>query len=306
MSNYQILGNGLEFPEGPVIYKEDSVLVVEIKGRCITQIFKNGDKSKLINLEGAPNGAAIGPDGALYVCNNGDRFLWGSADGITKPIGGSDDYSGGRIERIDLDTGEVTELYRTVNGHTLRMPNDIVFDKQGGFYFTDYGMVIGRAYHSGGVYYGKIDGSQVSELIFPITTPNGIGLSPDEETLYVAGTETGRLWHYKIIEPGVIAPIDRANPSNQLLAQIQGFKRYDSLAVEANGNICIAGLTPGCITIISPQGEQVEVIKMPDPFSTNLCFGGKDMRDAYLTMSGSGKLIKIRWPRSGLKLNFQL
>lgn len=306
MSSIEVLTSGLEFPEGPVMYKDNSVLVVEIKGRSITQIFSDGKKTMLIEINGAPNGAAFGPDGALYICNNGDGFLWGDPGGFTQPVGGSDGYSGGRIERIDLETGEVTELYRQVDGNPLLMPNDIVFDKQGGFYFTDHGMREARAFRSGGVYYGKIDGSYVCELVFPIVTANGVGLSPDEKTLYVAETETGRLWYYEILEPGVLAPIDMASPGKQLLAQIEGFKRYDSLAVEANGNICVAGLTPGCITVISPDGKQVEVIEMPDPFSTNLCFGGDDMKDAYLTMSGTGKLIKMRWPRAGLKLNFQM
>lgn len=89
-----------------------------------------------------------------------------------------------------------------------------------------------------------------------------------------------------------------------MLAQVEGFKRYDSLAVEENGNICCAGLTPGCITVISPEGKEVETVEMPDPFSTNIAFGGPDMKTAYITLSGSGQLIAMEWPRAGLKPNF--
>jgi gluconolactonase len=297
--------SGLEFPEGPVAMEDGSVILVEIKARCITRVAPDGSKTKLVEMDGAPNGAAFGPDGALYICNNGDGFLWGAPGGITQPVGGSPTYSGGRIERVDLKTGAVTELYREVGGQPLLMPNDLVFDREGGFYFTDHGSREARSFNCGGVYYGKIDGSMVKELVFPITTANGVGLSPDEKTLYVAETETGRLYSYEITAPGEIRLPDPARPGDPVLAQIEGFKRYDSLAVEECGNICVAGLTPGCITVISPEGRQVECIPMPDEFSTNICFGGEDMRTAYITLSGGGRLISMRWPRPGLKLNFQ-
>ena len=77
----------------------------------------------------------------------------------------------------------------------------------------------------------------------------------------------------------------------------------DSLAVEANGNVCSATLLNGGITTFAPDGS-FEHVALPDPLTTNICFGGADMRDAYITLSGTGKLVKARWPRPGLKLNF--
>ena len=88
--------------------------------------------------------------------------------------------------------------------HTLKGPNDIVFDRNGGFYFTDLGKTRHRDRDQGGVYYAKADGSRIVEVAHPILTPNGIGLSPDERTLYVAETEGGRLWAFDIAAPGVI------------------------------------------------------------------------------------------------------
>ncbi len=304
MSQYREVASGLGFPEGPVVLPDGAVIVCEIKNKCLTRIDPDGSKTIVAQMDGAPNGAALGADGALYVCNNGDGFAWGDPGGWTQPVGGNPEYSGGRIERVDLETGEVTELYREIDGEPLLMPNDIVIDRDGGLYFTDHGVRDARGFQHGGVFYGKPDGSYACTLVYPITTANGVGLSPDEKTLYVAETETGRLYSYPIIEPGKVEAPEPSNPGGPVLAQLEGFKRYDSLGVEANGNICVAGLTPGCITVISPEGKEVETLEMPDPFSTNIAFGGTDMRTAYITLSGGGRLIAMDWPRPGLKPNF--
>ena len=81
-----------------------------------------------------------------------------------------------------------------------------------------------------------------------------------------------------------------------------GYERYDSLAVEASGNICVATLMTGAITVISPEGELVESIPMPDVYTTNICFGGPDLRTAYLTLSGTGQLVSMQWDGPGLPL----
>lgn len=205
---YREITSGLGFPEGPVVLKDGSVLVCEIKHKCLTKVHPDGRKEVVLTLSGAPNGAAVGKDGALYICNNGDGFAWGDPGGVTQPVGGNPEYSGGRIERVDLETFEVTELYREIDGHALLMPNDIVIDRDGGLWFTDHGTRTARSFVHGGLYYGKPDGSFACEIAYPITTANGVGLSPDEATIYVADTETGRLYVYDITGPGQIAPSD--------------------------------------------------------------------------------------------------
>ncbi len=95
--------------------------------------------------------------------------------------------------------------YRGTPEHGLKGPNDIVFDDQGGFYFTDLGKVRPREMDRGALYYAKADGSMIKEIAFPLITPNGIGLSPDGKTLYAVETEAARLWSWPVLAPGELA-----------------------------------------------------------------------------------------------------
>ena len=125
------IASGLQFPEGPVALDDGSVLLVEIARGTLSRVTPDGRITVVADLGGGPNGAAIGPDGAVYVCNNGG-FRWHTeADGTHRPVGQAEDYSGGRIERVDLATGRSERLYEAVDGLGLRGPNDIVFDAHG-------------------------------------------------------------------------------------------------------------------------------------------------------------------------------
>jgi gluconolactonase len=304
MTELRVMATGLRFPEGPVATPDGSVLVVEIARRTVSRVAPDGTVSIVANTGGGPNGLALGPDGALYVCNNGG-FLWSDEPGMLRPVGTPPDYSGGRIERVDLATGAISVLYRQCGQHPLNGPNDIVFDKQGGFYFTDLGKTRSRDRDQGAVYYALPDGSRITEIVQPILTPNGIGLSPDERTLYVAETEAGRLWAFDIEGPGVLRKQSFPSPhGGRLLYNQAGFQRYDSLAVDARGNICVATLMSGHITVVAPDGSLVRQVKMPDLYTTNICFGGADLRTAYITLSGVGQLVAMQWPEPGLRLNF--
>ncbi len=83
-----------------------------------------------------------------------------------------------------------------------------------------------------------------------------------------------------------------------------GFAAYDSMAVEANGNIAIATIGDCGITVVSPIGTLVEFVATEDPFTTNICWGGADMTTAFVTLGGIGQLVRREWPRSGLRLEF--
>ena len=161
---YRTITDGLLFPEGPIAIPDGTVLVVEIARGTLTRVFPDGRKEIVAETGGGPNGAAIGPDGKCYVCNNGG-FKWQvEANGNRRSIGQSDDYVSGRIERVDLDTGAVEVLYDSCDGRPLKGPNDIVFDRAGGFWFTDLGKVREREIDRGGVYYARPDGSLIREV----------------------------------------------------------------------------------------------------------------------------------------------
>lgn len=302
--------SGLRFPEGPIAMPDGSVILLEMFGPRITRVLPDGTKHTIAEITGGPNGAAIGPDGALYLCNNGGSF---------SPVDLGDFllpgpfvpalYSGGRIQKVDLATGAVTDLYTECDGRPLRGPNDLVFDNDGGFWFTDHGIRDSQARTSdlSSIYYARADGSSVTEVVHPVEAPNGIGLSPDGTRVYWAETFTGRVMQRVITGRGEVAvpsPLD----NTACLAGLAGYQLLDSLAVDGEGNVCVATLSNGGITIISPDGSSVVHVPTGDPITTNICFGDDDgsgeYRTAYITLSATGRLVKMRWPYRGLRLNY--
>jgi gluconolactonase len=273
-----------------------SVLVVEIKRGTLSRVQPDGFVAVVATLGGGPNGAAIGPDGAAYVCNNGG-FLWTERAGMSFPIdiatGASEppDFQGGWIERVDLVTGEVERLYTHVDAHRLQSPNDIVFDQQGGFWFTDLGKTRVRDVDRGGLYYAKADGSKVVEVAYGLWGPNGVGLSPGGDRVYVAESYSGRLMAWDLEGPGLVD-----QPRGTCVAATGG--HFDSLAVEAGGAVVVAALSQG-LCVVDPDGHR-EYVALPDPMTTNVCFALDDPQTAYVTLSGTGRLVAIDWPRPGL------
>jgi gluconolactonase len=181
----------------------------------------------------------------------------------------------------------------------------MVFDSHGGLWFTDLGKVRVHDQDRGRVFYAKADGSECREVIYSMVTPNGIGLSADETRLYVAETEPCRLWEFEITAPGELRKEPWPSPhGGRLIAGPGGYQRFDSLALDADGNVCVATLINGGITVISPDGARVEHIPMPDRYTTNICFGGPELRTAFITLSMSGRLVATEWPRPGLALQY--
>jgi len=291
---------GLEFPEGPVAFPDGSVVLVEIKAGAVTRVHADGRRETVAKTGGGPNGAALGPDGKLYVCNNGG-FEWSDVGGILLPGDQPADYTGGSIQRVDLATGAVETLYTECDGQPLKGPNDLVFDSAGGFWFSDLGKTRPRDRDRGGIYYALPDGSSIREVLYPLDSPNGVGLSPDGRRLYAAETFTGRVYYWDLEAPGVLAA---ESHQSRLLVGLPDLQLLDSLAVDSAGHVCVATLINGGITRISPDGSEVEHFPMPDPLTTNICFGGDDLQTAYVTLSGTGRLAKLRWPVPGLRLNF--
>ncbi len=301
--DFKILAEGLAFPEGPVFMDDGSVIVVEIAKGAITRVKTDGSKQLIASPGGGPNGAAIGPDGALYVCNNGG-FNWAEIDGMLIPGGAPADYTTGRIERIDISTGKVERIYDSFEGHRLGGPNDIVFDAQGGFWFTDLGKHFEHQSDHGAIYYGTIDGKTLKRAVHGPDF-NGIGLSPDGKTIYAAVCSRCYILAFDIAGPGEVAPSPLPAVPGRLVADFPGRILLDSLGMLASGKIAQATLLdrPG-IGVANPATGEVVYHDFPDLLTTNIAFGGADMMDAAVTLSTTGKLAIARWDEPGLRLNF--
>ncbi|HMO77166.1 MAG TPA: SMP-30/gluconolactonase/LRE family protein [Sphingopyxis sp.] len=281
----EIVADGLAFPEGPVVMADGSVIVVELAGGRITRCC-NGRKETVCDIGGGPNGAAIGPDGALYVCNNGglDLARFRNARGPGHE---------GRIERVDLATGKFERVYEACDGIPLEAPNDMVFDAEGRMWFTDLGKSHDGIRTASGLFSALPDGSSITAINRHAVSYNGIGLSPDGAHVYVADTHQARLWRYE-------RKVAAQKP--EWVATASGPVGFDSLAVTAAGNICVATLFEGGITTITPDGHLSRFAIGGERYVTNIAFGGADMRDAWITLSTSGRLAKLRWDEPGLEL----
>jgi gluconolactonase len=299
------LASGLRFPEGPIAMPDGSVVLVEIARQTLSRVTPDGKVHVIAHLGGGPNGAALGPGGKIYVTNNGG-FEWIERPGKLFPALQARDYAGGSIQVVDPETGKVETLYEACDGRRLRGPNDLVFDRDGGFWFTDLGKTREREHDRGAVYYARADGSRITEAIFPLERPNGIGLSPDERTLYVAETPTARCWAFRLAGPG---QIESANgpyrgEKGRCLVGLGGYQMFDSLAVDAEGHVAIATLVTGAVSDVWPDGSRVDQYTLPDMMVTNVCFGGPGLRTAFATLSMGGTLVSFPWPRPGLPLNY--
>lgn len=302
---WRTIATGLRFPEGPIWCSDGTLLLVEIERGTLSRVHMDGRIEVVAECGGGPNGAAVGPDGAVYVCNNGG-FAWHRIGDLLLPGNQPDDYIGGRIQRVDVASGKVEDVYTSCDGHPLRGPNDIVFDETGGFWFTDLGKMRERDRDRTGIFYARPDGSSIREMAFPVDGgPNGIGLSPAGDRVYAAETYTGRVTYWELSGPGEIRPNPVAPHGGYLLADLAAGEALDSLAVDAEGNVCVATIGNGGITVFTPRGDYHHV-PTDDFLTTNICFAGEDLRTAFVTCSSSGRLLTRTWETAGLRLPFNL
>lgn len=299
------LTDGLMLPEGPVALPDGSLLVVEVLGGRLTRIAPDGTKTTVAELGGGPNGAAIGPDGRCYVCNNGGFLHTVLPDGGLLPLEAPLDTPPGSIQVVDLQTGAFATLYEHTAATPFWGPNDIVFDDAGGFWFTDFGRDRGRTRMRGALYYAKADGSEIREVVAPLDGPNGVGLSPDGKTVYVALTFEGHLIGFRLSAPGVVDPSASHHPDGRFIVGRAGPGMYlDSLAVDSAGRVCCASPGSGAVLVFPPAGGSPEIVTIPDFLTTNIAFGGPERRTAYVTMGSTGRVAVLDWDEPGLELAF--
>lgn len=282
----QVLCTGLRFPEGPSFDASGNLYVTEIAGGCVTRIDPQGRRELFADLGGGPNGSAFGPDGWLYVTNNGGLAF---ADG--RPRGRAEDNTGGRIERISPE-GRAEVLHTECDGRPLVAPNDLAFDPEGGFYFTDSHHGTRQNRPPGQIHYCDPRRGSIQLVDDGLQLPNGIAVSPDGQWLIAVETIPRLVIRYQIRRAGLVGP-------KVVVCELPEGCLPDGIALDVQGNIVCAGLGLGLVIAVGPQGQPVESVKMEDTDPTNLAFGGESLQTIYVTEGVLGRVVKLHWPYAG-------
>ena len=306
----RLVADGLAFPEGPTVLPDGSILVSEMAAGRLRRIDTAGVATTFAEIGGGPNGIAMLGDGRFVVCQSGGS-AWGTgpwprpdpaAVEIFRPIGPAPEPVTPGIVLVDRDGtwSTLAAEFRALDGSTrsLSRPSDVCADGLGGFYLTDGGAQHGRTREVTGVLYGTTDG-QVREVVFPLEMPNGVALSPADDRLYVAETRTRRVWEFTIVAPGVVGggrgfcTVPSGGPLN--------YGGADGLCVDGDGNVIVASLGTGGVTVFAPDGELLGAIELDDPMTTNAALSA-DGDTLFVTLASSGRLVAIDhwWRRLSL------
>ncbi|HEY6592955.1 MAG TPA: SMP-30/gluconolactonase/LRE family protein [Asanoa sp.] len=281
--------DGLGFPEGPCFDEQGRLHVVDVRGGTVSRVSPAG-RDILATTHGGPNGAAFGPDGNLYVVNNGgllwcdDGHAYGSAEG----------NEGGWVDRIRPD-GTVERLYTECAGEPLHACNDIAFDSDGNFYFTDpeHGT---RAHRPPGyVCWASLDGREIRRVAEGLLLPNGIGITADGRHLIVVETLPRTLWRFDIDGPGQLS-------NGRPLAQLPDGCLPDGFAIDSRGRIITCAVGGGGVFVFRPDGALERHIEMTDADTTNCAFGGPQFCTLYFTQGVQGRVATLEWDVPGIPL----
>lgn len=289
---WTVVAEGLKFPEGPIAMRDGSLIFVEIERQTVSRLTPAGKVEVVAEVPGGPNGLAIGPDGGLYIANNGGRFTYTMRGGLNSPGGPPPGFTAaGKIQRLDLKTRQLTTIYDSVEGRPIIAADDLVFDRHGGMWISDIAVKPG----DGAILYAPAPGKPLAVARGGMNGPNGIGVSPDGKLLHVSmGTN---LYAFDIDGPGQLAT--RSYPNGGLQAPLWQGSYADSLKLQADGRVTVCSLLrPGGIGVVDRAGH-TDFLGFPDRWVCNLAFGGKDMRDAWIMLSGLGQIAKVRWPSAG-------
>lgn len=281
----EIIAEGFEWSEGPVWVEHANMLLFsDVPKNIVYKWTEEKGLEKFLEPSGftsetprggesGSNGLTLNSLGQLVLCQHGDR----------------------RVAVLETDYNDPKPNFRTLagdyQGKKFNSPNDLVFDKQGNLYFTDppYGLLNDslRQIPFQGVYKVKTDGSVIL-LVDSLTRPNGIGLSPDEKTLYVANSDgpVAKWYSFELVGDSLI------NAKIFYQTQyVEGEKGApDGLRVHKSGNIFATG--PGGVWIFDPKGTVLGKIKIPE--ATANCAFGPDQKTLYTTSDNFILRIPLR------------
>lgn len=263
----QKLAGGFAFTEGPTCDKKGNVFFVDQPNNRIMEWSVDGKLSTFMEPSQYANGMMFDSKGNLVACADEHNQLWSIAP----------DKS-------------VTILVTNYEGKYLNGPNDVWVAPDNGIYMTDpfykrkWWDHNTMALDAEKVFYLSPDRKKLIPVADGLKKPNGITGTPDGKTLYVADIRDDKTWRYDILPGGSL--------TNKTLFFSKG---SDGMTIDADGDLylCATGQTNG-ITVLNSSGKQIDHIDVPEKWSANVCFGGKDHKTLFITASTSLYSIRMR------------
>ena len=288
------IASGLKFPEGPVAMPDGSVILVEIARETLTRVMPDGKQHIIAKLGGGPNGAAMGPNGKIYVCNNGG-FNWiERPDGRLFPGTQPAHYKTGSIQVVDPESGKFETMYDSCDGRKLNGPNDLVFAADGRLLFTDPGTYNPTSPDPSYIYAIEPNGSVRLAVGFERPTfPNGLAVEADGSIVW-AESYTGHVCRR------------RPDGSREDLGRLPGDNPTpDGMKIGADGRLYVTDIFASGIHILRPDGT-AEAFLACGKATTNCVFDGETL---WVTAAGvladgtdpsfGGTLWRLRVPGGG-------
>lgn len=259
--------------EGPLALPDGSLLFAENEARRVTRIAVDGSVSEFLSAAAGPNALGLSPRGELIAVTTAQPRLV-----VIHPA------------------ANARTLVDQVLGKPLNRPNDLVIDRKGGVYFTDPGGRVkpGESPPQPVVYYLSPDG-QLRQIAGDVALPNGIQLSPDEKTLYVANSQGEFVLAYDVADDGSIkGRRDFARLAGLTTTGNRVAGGADGLAVDSEGRLYVA--TGGGVQVFDSHGAPLGIITLPKS-PQNLAFAGKDKHSLYVV--GRGAVYRITMVAQG-------
>lgn len=257
------LAGGFAFTEGPTCDKAGNVFFVDQPNNRIMEWSAAGKLSTFMQPSGHANGMMFDANGNLIACADEHNQLWS----------------------ITPDK-KVTVLVKNYHGKYLNGPNDVWIAPNGAMYLTDpfyqrdWWNHDKMALSNQEVFYLSPDGKNLIKVTDDLKKPNGITGTPDGKTLFVADIQANQTWRYDILPDGSL--------TNKALFCAKG---SDGMTIDEDGDLYLCGQG---VTIFDKTGKQIEHIDVPEPWTANVSFGGKDHRQLFITASKSLYSLQLR------------